>query len=156
MAIPWYRAKSIIDSISDYPKFVKQTELANHAPEDGDFMVSLYETVDNRTFLGMSMLPPIAEDRDHKKCFDRKTFDKVKGIAEKNRLTLNTKENIADKNITLGCDIVLYQAGIPVAMLGTNRLYSADAELFEELGEEIYGLKLKYEKFTLGNMPFLR
>jgi hypothetical protein len=125
MSEAWNNAKSHLDGLKGYPWAVKSAEIGKNGFQQGDFKISIYLDASGKTPERLGMLwPPKQLDKD--------TYDKLTQLAsEKNYEVFGEGSNVSIKD----------KAGNLVAQLDSSSFMTTTAELFQEIGEKVYGMK---------------
>jgi len=136
MSLAWKETKKFVDSLGNYPKTVKKTELEKVVKEkpfkQGDFTPNYFSS-------GYGLYHPDAIGMTVEKTFviDREGYDKILSLAKERNLTV--KEECSTFN--------LYDSkGIRVAQILKSLFIASDPDLFEGIGTKLYGLKTDSEK----------
>jgi hypothetical protein len=127
MAMAWRKAKELCDSTQGYPDFVREVEMSKMKIEQGEFVVNHRHVFATADFYGMftTMSDKLGQ-------VDKATYNKILDFAKKRKLDVTPAPH----------ELNLDRNGTLVARIESYEFTSSDPQLFEDIGREVYGLKV--------------
>jgi hypothetical protein len=141
MSEAWNNAKKHIDSLSGYPYIVKSSELKTDRFVQKDFRVNFY--IDGRDPKNPERLGMISPP----KRLEKEVYDKIVALAQEKNLNIDNKSWSSSVYLLDSRDVI-------VAELDNLSFTTTTPELFQEIGEKVYGMKAEKDTSNTKNIIY--